>query len=141
MHHEKLERMYLAAPVNQALQDLTITIGEGTATITHVATPNLHHGGAAVHGSFLFKLLDDAAYFASSSLITDNFALTASFHVEFFRPVAAGLLCAEGRVHKPGRTLMFASAEVYDEDGRLVAKGTGTFARSPIALQSVPTYR
>ena len=38
----------------------------------------------------------------------------------------AGRLVAEGRVLKPGRTTIFAEAEVRNSDGTLVAKAIGT---------------
>lgn len=44
-----------------------------------------------------------------------------------FRPSPAGSkLTGTGRVLKRGKRLLFSEAEVTDESGKLVAKGSGT---------------
>lgn len=139
-HYEKLAQMYLSAPVNQAFAGLQMEVREGASTVSMEVRPDLHHAAGAMHGSHYFKLLDDAAFFACNSLVRDVFVLTASFHIELFRPVVAGRIRAEGTVSKPGRTILFASAELFDERGAVLAKGSGTFARSKVPLDAVPTY-
>lgn len=139
-HHRRLEQMYHSAPTNQLFDNLQLRVDAGTATVQFTVHPKLHHAAGAVHGSYYFKLLDDATYFACNSLVPDVFVLTASFNIELFRPVVAGTMRAVGTVTKPGRTLMFGAADLFDEAGNLVARGSGTFARSKIALDTVPNY-
>jgi acyl-coenzyme A thioesterase PaaI-like protein len=77
-HLQKLEHMYLMAPIN-AFYSPRISISQGEAEITIPVKPEFFHAADAVHGSVYFKLLDDAAFFAVNSLMEDYFALTASF--------------------------------------------------------------
>jgi len=93
-----------------------------------------------VHGSVLFKALDDAAFFAVSSVVKDELVLTASFHLHFLRPVRQGAIRAVGRAASRSRRLLVGEAIAYDDRGRELARGSGTFVRSGILLQDVPGY-
>lgn len=139
-HYRKLIAMYYAAPCNQALPGLEMSIGEGTAAVAFDAAHEHQHSAGGMHGSYYFKLMDDACFFACNAIVPDVFVLTASFHVELFRPLGTGRVRAEGRVTKPGRTVLFAESILYGPDGKELGRGTGTFAHSPIALTSVPSY-
>lgn len=140
-HYEKLEKMYLDAPYNQQLYDDTsIKISEGRATIYTRVTERHFHGGGAMHGSGYFRLLDDAAFFAVNSLITDAMIYTVSFHVHLLRPVGAGMIRAEGELKHKGRNRFIAESTIYNKNGKVVAFGTGEFVQSPIPLTQVPGY-
>ncbi|MCW8904543.1 PaaI family thioesterase, partial [Sedimenticola sp.] len=87
-HYQSLQRMYLSAPINQLyLPEIVIT--EGEARIGIELREDFHHAAGAVHGSVYFKMLDDAAYFAVSSLEPEFFMLTASFTTYLIRPVSS----------------------------------------------------
>jgi uncharacterized protein (TIGR00369 family) len=88
------------------------------------------HAANAVHGSHYFKVLDDAAFFAASSLVADNFLLTASFNMYFARPTSGGTLIGKGRVlHRSSRVIL-AEAVLTDENERELGRGSGSFMRS-----------
>ena len=128
------------APINVPLEP-RLTIAEGKAELILGTHQGMHHAAGAVHGAIYFKLLDDSAFFAANSLVPDVFVLTASFTVEFFRPVVSGALRAVGEVTKPGRNMIFASSHLYDTGGNEIGRGTGIFARSKIALTPDVGYR
>ena len=132
-HFRKLERMYHGAPINR-LYEPTIRIASGVAELEMPVKPELFHAAHALHGSVYFKALDDAAFFAVSSLVTDVFVLTASYNVYLTRPVTKGVLRASGRVVHSSRNLFLAEAELFDEEQRVVGRGSGSFMRSTIAL-------
>lgn len=138
-HYRKLEALYRSAPIN-AFYEPAIEVSEGAARIEITARSAFWHAAHAVHGSVYFKALDDAAFFAANSLIDDAFVLTVSFHVHFLRPLTTGLMTATGRVLMSSRRLMVAEATLVDDDGRDIGRGSGTFARSRIALTSDVGY-
>lgn len=139
-HHRKLERMYAAAPCHhQVAPDLRI-VDEGKTRVELEAVESLHHAAGAVHGSYYFKLLDDAAFFAANSVVPDVFVLTASFNIQLLRPVAAGPMIAEGHVVRAGKQMIFADSILRNADGVELARGTGVFARSRVELATVPSY-
>lgn len=138
-HYAGLERMYLAAPINEIYRP-TIEISEGAAAIEIELSERLHHSGGAVHGSVYFKMLDDAAFFAAASLEPEFFVLTNSFTTYLTRPVASGRLRSEGTVVDRTRTQFLAEAVVHDEDGREVGRGNGIFVRGRTQLSEATGY-
>jgi len=138
-HYRRLERMYATAPTN-AYYRPELRIGEATATIRVQVREEFFHAAGAVHGSVYFKLLDDAAFFAVNSLITDVFVLTTSFQTYLTRPVSSGALVAEGHVVSRTRRLYVAEAVLRDDRGREVGRGSGTFMPSQIPLDARVNY-
>ena len=137
-HYSKLERMYLAAPINLFYQP-RISISEGQAEIQTEVRPAYFHAAGALHGSVYFKLLDDAAFFAANSLVEESFLLTASFNLYFTRPVTGGILVAAGRVVSRS-TKHYVAESVLTVDGKEVARGSGSFLPSRIKLQDIDSY-
>ena len=127
-HHRRLEKAYHGAVIHQRVP-MRLAVADGVACVRFDATPDFHHAARSTHGSLLFKMLDDAAFFAIASREEDRFWPTARFEVEFLRPVGTGPLVAEGRVLSNDGRRAEAEAEVRDEAGRVVARGRGTFAR------------
>lgn len=133
IHHRKLERLYAVAPISR-WYGASISISDGEASVSIPVRPEFFHAANAVHGSVYFRALDDAAFFAANSRITDVLVLTVTFNLHFTAPVREGEISAHGRlVHESGR-LMVAESELRDHAGKLLAKGSGTFTRSRIPL-------
>ena len=132
--------MYLAAPANEYFQP-EIRIGEGTAEVRIAVRTDFFHAASAVHGSVYFKLLDDATFFAASSLVEDVFVLTASFNIYFLRPVSSGVMTAIGRVVSRSSRLLIGEGVITDDDGKEVARGSGTFMPSRTKLDARLGYR
>jgi uncharacterized protein (TIGR00369 family) len=138
-HFRRLERLYRSAPINQIYQP-TIRVSEGRAVVAMIMGPQLHHAAHAVHGSVYFKALDDAAFFAANSTVTDVFVLTVTYNVVLMRPVTEGAVTASGHLVNASRNLLVAEAELRDEHDKLLARGSGTFMRSTIALDPSVGY-
>ena len=132
-HFRRLERMYARAPVNRYFAPV-LSVSEGRAEVRIVVRPDFFHAAHAIHGSVYFKALDDAAFFAVNSIVPEVFVLTVSFNVYLLRPVDSGTITAIGTVVSRGRNHFVADAVLSDEAQREVARGTGSFARSSIAL-------
>jgi len=125
--------MYASAPVNNYFAP-TMHVSEGKADVTIKVRPDFFHAAHAVHGVLYFKLLDDAAFFAVNSLVREVFVLTVSFNIYLTRPVSAGELKASGRVVHRSQRLFLAESELVNGEGQEVARGSGVFMRSTIAL-------
>ena len=139
-HFRALESLYAAAPINR-LFDSTLEIAErGVARIRFQIDDRYFHAAGAAHGTSYFKMLDDAAFYAANSLVTDRFLLTTSFNLFLTKPLKAGPVVAEGRWISGRRRVFVADARLIDADGEEVARGTGTFARSRVPLATLPGY-
>lgn len=132
-HYRKLERMYAAAPMNDHY-DPDLTVSEAEAVLEIDVREDFFHPLRAVHGSVLFKALDDAAFFAAGSLVEDHFVLTTDFNLYFERPVSEGTIRAEGEVVNDNPNQLIAEAVAYDDDGNELARGSGTFHESSMEL-------
>jgi uncharacterized protein (TIGR00369 family) len=140
-HFRKLERMYLQANINTMIFDsTTCEISQERAEISLNIADKYYHALGAVHGAVYFKLLDDAAFFAVSSIVKDVFVLTSSFNINLIRPVKDGLIKSIGKVKFKSRNLYVAESTLFNEAGKEIAFGTGNFARSKIALSEKIGY-
>jgi len=139
-HYRRLERMYLAAPANEYFRP-EIRIEDGAAEVRIAVRPDFFHAANAVHGSVYFKLLDDATFFAASSLVDDAFVLTASFNIYFLRPISDGVMTARGTIVNRSKRLLVGDGVLVDSDGREIARGSGTFMPSRVPLDERLGYR
>ncbi len=141
-HFRKLERMYLQSKITEEIYETTqITIGSKTAEITLDIQEKYHHALGAIHGSIYFKLLDDAAFFAVNSVVTDKFVLTSNFSLNLLRPESRGKLTARGTLRFQSRSLFVADASLTNEKGREIGFGTGHFMKSNIDLTEEIGYK
>ena len=139
-HHRALERLYRSAPVNTLFASELAIEGEGRARIGFDITEDVFHAAGAAHGTIYFKMLDDAAFYAANTLVTDRFLLTTSFNLHFTKPVRTGRVVAEGRWISGRRRVFVAESRLVDAEGDEIGRGTGTFMRSRIALSGLPGY-
>jgi uncharacterized protein (TIGR00369 family) len=141
VHYRALEALYASAPINALFESRLEIVGEGRARIRFQVDERVHHAAAAAHGTIYFKMLDDAAFYAANSLITDRFLLTTAFNLHFTKPIRAGEVVAEGRWVSGRRRVFIAEAHLIDGEGDEIGRGTGTFMRSHIALAGLAGYR
>ena len=139
-HFRALERLYASAPINRMFPSRLSIPDAGHSVIEFNVDDTVYHAAGAVHGTVYFKMLDDAAFYAANSLVSDRFLLTTGFNLLFTRPLRAGLVRAEGRWLSGRRRVYVAEATLIDADGEEVGRGTGTFMRSQYALASLPGY-
>ena len=87
-----------------------------------------------IQGGYLCAMLDECMSVACqvASGMT-SVAPTLEMKTSFLRPAMPGPLKGVGRVIKWGRTVAFTEGEIYDAEGRLLAKATGTAIPTPFA--------
>lgn len=86
-------------------------------------------------GGILAALVDFAANFALMDAIGRP-VLTIDLRVDYHRLAQKGDLLAKGRVVKLGRSVSTCEAEIYDEAGRLLASGRGSFLNADTGASS-----
>jgi len=138
-HLERLERMYEAAPVNERYEP-TLSVRPGAARVEVTIDESMFHAAGGVHGSHIFKLLDDAAFVAATGVEDEHFVLTADFDVHLLAPVSEGQLVAEAEIAQESSSALVAEATVRDDGGTEIARGTGRFVPSEQPLDEVPGY-
>ncbi|MFC7536241.1 PaaI family thioesterase [Sphingomonas sp. GCM10030256] len=140
-HFRALESLYRSAPVNQLFRSRLAISAAGESMIDFDVDTSAFHAAGAAHGTLYFKMLDDAAFYAANSLVSDRFLLTTAFNLHFTKPMSGGAARAEGRWVSGRRRVFVAEARIVDQAGEECARGTGTFMRSHIALSGLAGYR
>lgn len=141
LHYRALEALYASAPINRLFASRLQVVRQGETRILFDVDEAVHHAAGAAHGTIYFKMLDDAAFYAANSLVSDRFLLTTGFNLHFTKPMRSGPVVAEGRWVSGRRRVFVAEARLIDSEGDEVGRGTGTFMRSYIALSSLAGYR
>ncbi|WP_136162870.1 PaaI family thioesterase [Sphingomonas flavalba] len=139
-HFRALESLYAAAPINRLFDSRLEILSAGVARIGFTVDSRYNHAAGAAHGTLYFKMLDDVAFYAANSLVSDRFLLTTAFNLLFTRPLRDGPVVAEGRWISGHRRVFVAEARLVDADGEEAARGTGTFMRSRFPLATLPGY-
>ncbi|WP_421738635.1 PaaI family thioesterase [Caulobacter sp.] len=87
-----------------------------------------------IQGGYVCAMLDECMSVAGmiSSGMT-HVVPTLEMKTSFLRPAMPGALRGVGRVVKWGRTVCFTEGELYDGEGRLLAKASGTAIPTPFA--------
>jgi uncharacterized protein (TIGR00369 family) len=140
-HFQHLERMYLAAPIHRhTITGVSIDIREAQCQITCPVGEKYHHAAGGMYGAIFFKMLDDAAYFAAASTEREFFLVTAHFELDFYRPFAHGLIKSVGKIDEITNDGIIASASLFNEQGKILASGSGRFVRARTRLCDVAAY-
>jgi uncharacterized protein (TIGR00369 family) len=139
-HYRSLEGLYSSAGINQLFVSRLSLPEAGRSRIDFDVSEAMFHAAGAAHGTVYFKMLDDAAFYAANSLVSDRFLLTTAFNLHFTKPLKAGRAWAEGRWISGRRRVFVAEARIVDQSGEECARGTGTFLRSHIRLASLKGY-
>jgi uncharacterized protein (TIGR00369 family) len=87
-----------------------------------------------IQGGYVCAMLDECMSVAG--MITSGMTHvvpTLEMKTSFLRPAMPGSLRAIGRVVKWGKTICFTEGELYDGEGRLLAKASGTAMPTPFA--------
>jgi uncharacterized protein (TIGR00369 family) len=82
------------------------------------------------HGGILATLVDVAADWAMVTR-TGRGVPTIDMRVDYHAAAMPGDLTARGRVIKWGNTFSVAEAQVFDQGGKLLASGRGTYLTAP----------
>lgn len=140
-HFRALESLYRSAPINDGFRSDIEILEPGLARIRFEVEERHFHAAGAAHGTLYFKMMDDAAFYACNSRVSDRFLLTTAFNLMFTKPLRPGPAIAEGRWISGKRRVLIGEARLIDSEGEEAARGTGTFMRSSIALAGLAGYR
>ena len=99
----------------------------GRVVVELIAGPRHRHGGGVVQGGVITQIADAAMGMSLATLQEDGiWNTTIELKINFVRPAIEGRLQAVGRVIEMRQTLLFSEADVFDEQGRLVAVASST---------------
>ena len=116
-------------PIAQLMGFSLVEVEPGLAVFECAPDESVYNPIGLVHGGLVCTLADSAAGCAVQSTLEAGVAYTSiDINVSYLRPVTkdTGLIRATGRVTKPGRRVAYATVEVADRAGKLVAQATSS---------------
>ena len=111
----------LAASIMDLMKPDIRKRGDGHSEIRFTTRPEFTIPSGVVQGGIVAVMLDMAMVMACGGAIS-----TASLNYDILRPVRDKELIVKGRLIRMGRRVVFAEAEMTNEDGALLARGTQT---------------
>jgi len=85
-----------------------------------------------VHGGVLATLIDTATFWSVFLRLPEDAGLVnIDLKLNYLKSISAGLMTAQGRCIRAGRTINYAEASVKDEKGNILAHGTSTLMVLP----------
>jgi len=112
-------------PIASFLDMRLLELSEGYARVAMKLKHEYGNFNGMVFGGIIMSLADQAFAYATNSVITPNVA--SQFNIHFIAGAAVGdELTAECRVVKSGRRVCISEMTVTNQDGKLIARATGT---------------
>ena len=112
-------------PIASFLKMRLVELTPGYARVTMKLSPEHLNFNDLIFGGVVMALADQAFAYASNSLSYPSYA--SQFNIHFFAGAKMGdELTAECRVVKSGRRVGISEITVANQEGKLVAKATGT---------------
>jgi len=115
-------------PFNAYLGTEVVRREEGVVEVALDLGPHHLNNRGVAHGGVIGSLLDSALGAAVISAIpTEWWCATTSLTLQFLDGAGEGRLVAVGRVVRRGRSVAFATGQVHDARGRLIATASGSW--------------
>ena len=85
-----------------------------------------------VHGGVLATLIDTATFWSVFLRLPEDVGLVnIDLKLNYLKSVSSGVMTAEGRCIRAGRSINYAEASIKDKEGNLIAHGTSTLMVLP----------
>ena len=112
-------------PIASFLKMRLLELGPGYAKVAIKLVPKYKNFNGLIFGGIVMAVADQAFAYGSNSLVRPSIA--SQFNIHFISGAAVNdELTAECRVVKSGRRVGVSEMVVTNQDGKLIAKATGT---------------
>jgi len=123
---DKLDNLPFAKLIGMRLVDMR----PNEAVIEIEMRDDLKQPSGVLHGGVTATLIDTAMAFAVRTYLTDTEpTATIDLTVHYLRPLVEGKAICTARVVRPGKRIFTVSADVHNEQGKLIATGLSTYTR------------
>ena len=123
---ETLHNLPFAKLIGMRLVDLELDL----AVIKIDMRDDLRHPGGILHGGVTATLIDTAMAFAvRTRLPVDAATATIDLTVHYLRPHISGTFTCTAKVVRAGKRIFTVSADVVNEEGKLLATAISTYTR------------
>ena len=117
-------------PFVEALGFELLRFENGEADIALTPKDEHMNGWSVLHGGVTATLIDTAMAFAvRTRLPIDEATATIDLTVHYLRPHITGIFTCTAKIVRAGKRIFTVSADVVNEDGKLIATGLSTYTR------------
>lgn len=121
-----LHNLPFAKLVGMKLVDMQLD----TAVISIEMRDDLRQPSGVLHGGVTATLVDTAMAFAVRTRLALNAATaTIDLTVHYLRPHTTGVFTCTAKVVRAGKRIFTVSADVHNEEGKLIATGLSTYTK------------
>lgn len=107
-----------------------VDISPGEAVIKIEMRDDLQQPSGVLHGGVTATLIDTAMAFAVRTHLADHeYTATIDLTVHYLRPHTTGAATCTAKVVRAGKRIFTVSAEVENENGKLIATGLSTYTK------------
>ena len=122
---EELRAKAEKEPIASFLGMELVELSDGYARVDMKLKPEHVNFNGMIFGGIIMSLADQAFAYATNSVITPNVA--SQFNIHFIAAASVSdELTAECRVVKSGKRVCISEMTVTNQEGKLIAKATGT---------------
>jgi len=128
----KLIEMVNTSPYPRHLRMQLVSISVDQAVVK-LKTEQCHlQPFGIVHGGVLATLVDTATFWSVFLRLPEDAGLVnIDLKLNYIKSISTGLMTAQGRCIRAGRSINYAEASVKDKEGNLIAHGTSTLMVLP----------
>jgi uncharacterized protein (TIGR00369 family) len=126
-HLERLVELFHSSTISQSMGMTLHYDDEQRAVFELPYDGRFDHFLDDVHGGAIATMIDNAGWFAAAACYP-TWIVSVEFHVRYHEPAGKQKLTAIGSIVRAGKRITSTAMEVRNEQGVLVATGTGSFA-------------
>ncbi len=127
---EKVQAVFREVPYIKLLGLELVGLKPGEAVLRLSMRDELRQPHGVLHGGATASLIDTATAFAVVSVLDKGEkASTVDLTVHYLRPVTEGAILCTARIVRGGRRLLTTSAEVVNDEGKLIATALSTYSK------------
>lgn len=129
-HKEYAANALHSLPFAQLIGMRLVDLKLDEAVISIEMRDDLRQPSGVLHGGVTATLIDTAMAFAVRTRLEPTAATaTIDLTVHYLRPLVEGKAICTGRVVRAGKRVFTVSADVHNEEGKLIATGLSTYTR------------
>ncbi len=129
-HRAFAENALHSLPFAKLIGMCLIDLKADEAVIAIEMRDDLRQPSGVLHGGVTATLIDTAMAFAvRTRLAIDEATATIDLTVHYVRPHLSGTFTCTAKVVRAGKRIFTVSAEVHNEEGKLIATGLSTYTR------------
>lgn len=125
----------MPSPVGRWLKGIVTSAQEGNLEMEYLVRPEMCNPAGTLHGGMIATMMDDLMGGVMFSLNDPYFKMSINLNVDYFATATEGeKVRAHAELVKQGKQLLNAQCSLYNEKGKLLARGYSNLMRSNIKV-------